>query len=131
MWAEHYPRPLAELIAVLTQPFDDDDDALSMLTVQEHKAARSALRGLFPRGAKARRPSGGEIEGPLLKITHRLLKATREDGSASLAADRLELALRHLDGVARLQKETEEEEDLVVPEIAERLAEDVPFGMWR
>jgi hypothetical protein len=130
MWAEHYPRPLAELISVVTQPFDDDDVALAPITIQEHKVARRELRGIFPRDGKARRPSGGEIEGPLLSIAHRLLKTLRVDATASLAADRLDLALRHLDGVAIIEKNIGDE-DLVVPEIAERLADDVPFGMWR
>jgi hypothetical protein len=127
-WAGVYPRPLAELIAVVTQPFDDDESALADASVEARKAARREVRALFGQGEE--RPSGGQIEAPLCEIASRLLDALRDDVAASLSAERLTLAILLLGDVAPIGREVVTE-DLVVPEAVRRFDRDVPFAMWR
>jgi dsRNA-specific ribonuclease len=127
-WAAYYPQPLAELIAVVTQPFDDDDTALAGATVEAHKGARREVRQLFPPGEG--RPSGGQIEAPLCEIACRLFEVLRADEAASLSAERLSSAIALLGDVVPVRSVVLAD-DLVVPEVARRLDSEVPFAMWR
>jgi hypothetical protein len=127
-WAKYYPQPLAELIAVVTQPFDDDDITLADATVEAHKAARREVRELFSQDEPG--PTGGQIETPLSAIASRLLNVLRADEAASLAAERLTAAVSLVGDVPLVHQQVIAE-DLVVPEAARRLDGEVPFAMWR
>lgn len=129
-WAKFYPQPLAELIAVVTQPFDHDDTTISEAAVEAWKIARRAVRELFPRGEGELRPPGGQIEAPLLGIASQFLSVLRADKAASLAAERLTSAIALLGDVTLVRRKVVAEE-LVVPEVAKRFDGDVPFAMWR
>ncbi|KAA8946765.1 hypothetical protein, partial [Mycobacterium sp.] len=112
-WSKHYPRPLAELIAVIAQPFDDDEITIADATVEAQKVAKRKMRELFARDEV--RPSGGQIEAPLRDIARRLLDVLRADGAASLCAERLDHAISLLNGVAPARREVVTG-DLVIPE---------------
>lgn len=127
-WAKHYPQPLAELIAVVVQPFDDDDTTLEDATVEAQKDARRMLRQLFPSDGTA--PSGGQIEGPLSDIARRLVDCLQMDQAASLAAARLSSAIELLGGMSPMQRAAIVDE-LVVPDAVKRFDSAVPFAMWR
>jgi hypothetical protein len=127
-WAKVYPQPLAELIGVVRQPFDDDDTALADATVEAQTIARRGVRELFRRDEP--RPPGGQIEGPLREIACQLLDVLRADAAAALSAERLTLAIALLGDVTPIRRQTVTEE-LVVPEAVKRLDGDVPFAMWR
>lgn len=129
MWGEHYPQPLAELIAVVTRPFDADDVALDAASVEAHKVARHEVKALF--AGVPGRPSGGKIEGPLHDIARRLLSALQEDEAALLSADRLSSAISHLGDAGSPMPRQETRNELIVPESAKKFDAEVPFAMWR
>lgn len=128
-WGRYYPQPLAELIAVVVQPLDDDDTALAEVTVEARKAARREVKELF--ALNQARPSGGQIEAPLREIAIGLLDVIQANEGASLPAERLALAIAQLGDVGPTRGRRVVGDELVVPEAAKRLEGDVPFAMWR
>jgi hypothetical protein len=127
-WAKHYPLPIAELIAVVVEPFDDDDTTLEVATLEAKQDARREVRQLFPRDGTP--PSGGQIEASLCDIASRLVERLRSDEAASLAAARLSSAIALLGDVSPMQRAAVINE-LVVPDSVKRLDRAVPFAMWR
>lgn len=128
MWSQHYPQPLAELIAVIAMPFDGDEVSRTETIVEAHKVARREVKGMFAVGGA--RPSGGQIEASLHDIACRLLDALKSDEAMTLAAERLKSAIVCLGDIAPTRR-SGVSNDLVVPDDVRRLDRDVPFAMWR
>ena len=126
-FAKHYPRPVAELIAAVAQPFDSFRE-INDASFRAQKAARQEVRALFPLNSPF--PPGGEVETCLCSVAKRLLDTLEDDAASGLAAARIRNALAHLTD-AMLTPARCIADELVVPKAAKQLDGTVPFAMWR
>lgn len=127
MFAKHYPRALAELIAAIAQPFDSYRE-INDASFRAQKTARHEVRSLFV--PNARFPPGGEVETRLCSIAKDLLETLADDAGAALAVLRIKNTLSQLTD-AIFTPSPFVANELVVPDSAKDFDGIVPFAMWR
>lgn len=125
-WSAYYPTPIAELIATITRPFDGTEHISSGVR-EAHSVARGSVKTLFADPTK--RPTGGQIEGPLVAIAQELLTVMRKEDAGSSALQRLSHAVNRLSGAT--VHDTKAVDELEVPESVKSLDGETPFAMWR